>query len=98
MSCWRGFPLGLDPASLRVEGEGSARNQTRPIDARQPVPRPVVGRARAREEIAGAGRRTAKALGDRIAAATARKDFARRFVALLGLGEGEQRPAAVGVA
>ena len=37
----RDFPLGLDPASLRVEGDGGARIQIGSIDARQPAPQPV---------------------------------------------------------
>ncbi len=37
----RDFPLGLDPASLRVEGEGGARIQIGSIDARPPAPQPI---------------------------------------------------------
>ena len=38
----RDFPLGLDPASLRVEGEGGARVQIGSIDARPPAPQPCL--------------------------------------------------------
>lgn len=84
----RDFPLGLDPASLRVEGEGEARIQIGSIDARAPAPKPVQS-APEREKKIQALEDERTALGDRIAAATVRKDFARRFAtdAPLGLGE-----------
>lgn len=84
----RDFPLGLDPASLRVEGEGEARIQIGSIDARAPAPKPVQS-APEREKKIRALEDEQTALQDRIAAATVRKDFARRFAtdAPLGLGE-----------
>lgn len=86
------FPLALDPASLRVEGEGSARIQIGSIDARQPAPRPVQA-APEREKKIQALEDERAALGDRIAAATARKDFARRFASDAPLGLGEESSA-----
>lgn len=86
------FPLALDPASLRVEGEGSARIQIGSIDARQPAPRPVQA-APEREKKIQALEDERAALGDRIAAATARKDFARRFASDAPLGLGEESNA-----
>jgi uncharacterized protein (TIGR02231 family) len=84
----RDFPLGLDPASLRVEGEGDSRIQIGSIDARAPAPKPVQS-APEREKKIRALEDEQTALQDRIAAATVRKDFARRFAtdAPLGLGE-----------
>lgn len=88
----RDFPLGLDPASLRVEGEGGARIQISSIDARQPAPRPVQA-APEREKKLQVLEDERTALVDRIAAATARKDFARRFASDAPLGLGEESNA-----
>ncbi len=84
----RDFPLGLDPASLRVEGEGGARIQIGSIDARPPAPQPVRSTPE-REKKLQALQDEGRLLDDRIAAANVRKDFARRFAtdAPLGLGE-----------
>ncbi len=92
----RDFPPGLDPASLRVEGEGQARLVIGGIDARPPrAERPPLdpeleNRVEAlRDERGG--------LDDRIGAATARKKFVERFAdsAPVGIGEkGEARPLA----
>jgi uncharacterized protein (TIGR02231 family) len=92
----RDFPPGLDPASLRVEGDGGARLTIGAIDARPPrAERPPLSpdlenRIEAlRDERGG--------LDDKIAAAEARKKFAARFAdsAPAGLGEkGEARPLA----
>jgi uncharacterized protein (TIGR02231 family) len=84
----RDFPLGLDPASLRVEGEGGARIQIGSIDARPPSPQPVQS-APERENKIQALTDEAVALDDRISASNVRKAFARRFAtdAPLGLGE-----------
>lgn len=84
----RDFPLGLDPASLRVEGEGGARVQIGSIDARPPAPQPVQS-APEREKRIQALQDEVAALDDRIAASSVRKAFARRFAtdAPLGLGE-----------
>jgi uncharacterized protein (TIGR02231 family) len=82
------FPPGLDPSSLRVEGESGARVVIGSIDARPPkaVP-PVVAPELERKIEAARDQRTA--LEDKIAAETARKRFAERFGndAPLGLGE-----------
>ena len=84
----RDFPLGLDPASLRVEGEGGARVQIGSIDARPPAPQPVQSTPE-REKKLQALQDEGRLLDDRISAANVRKDFARRFAtdAPLGLGE-----------
>ena len=84
----RDFPLGLDPASLRVEGEGGARIQIGSIDARPPAPKPVQS-APGREKKIQALQDEVAALDDRMEAANVRKAFARRFAtdAPLGLGE-----------
>ena len=92
----RDFPPGLDPASLRVEGQGGARLVIGAIDARPPrAERPPLSpdlenRIEALKDERGG-------LDDKIAAATARKKFAQRFAdnAPAGLGEkGEARPLA----
>ncbi len=84
----RDFPLGLDPASLRVEGEGGARMQIGSIDARPPAPQPVQSTPE-REKKLQALQDEGRLLDDRISAANVRKAFARRFAtdAPLGLGE-----------
>ncbi|MDQ8726815.1 mucoidy inhibitor MuiA family protein [Bradyrhizobium sp. LHD-71] len=84
----RDFPLGLDPASLRVEGESGGRIQVGSIDARPPGPQPVQGTPE-REKKIQALEDDRAALDDRISAAGVRKAFARRFAtdAPLGLGE-----------
>jgi uncharacterized protein (TIGR02231 family) len=92
----RDFPPGLDPASLRVEGQGGAKITIGAIDARPPrAERPPLSpdlenRIEALKDERGV-------LDDKIAAATARKRFAQRFAdnAPTGLGEkGEARPLA----
>ena len=90
----RDFPPGLDPASLRVEGDAQARLVIGGIDARPPrAERPPLdpeleNRIEAlRDERGG--------LDDKIEAATARKKFVERFAdsAPVGIGEkGEARP------
>jgi uncharacterized protein (TIGR02231 family) len=90
----RDFPPGLDPASLRVEGEGGAPLTIGAIEARPPrAERPAASpelenRIEALKDQRGL-------LDDRIAAATARRKFAERFAeqSPAGLGEkGEARP------
>ncbi len=90
----RDFPPSLDPASLRVEGEGGAQLTIGAIEARPPrAERPTVSpelenRIEALKDQRGL-------LDDRIAAATARRKFAERFAeqSPAGLGEkGEARP------
>jgi uncharacterized protein (TIGR02231 family) len=90
----RDFPPGLDPASLRVEGEAQARLVIGGIDARPPrADRPPADPAL--EDRIEALRDERGSLDDRIAAATARRKFAERFAEAspVGLGEkGEARP------
>jgi uncharacterized protein (TIGR02231 family) len=83
----RDFPPGLDPASLRIEGETSARVVIGAIDARAPRPdRPA--NAPEIEKQVEALRDERAALDDGIAAQSARKAFAQRFA--------EQAPVAGG--
>ena len=90
----RDFPPGLDPASLRVEGESGTALTIGAIDARPPrAERPVI--APETELRIEALRDERQGLDDRIAAETARKAFAQRFATNVpvGLGEkGEARP------
>jgi uncharacterized protein (TIGR02231 family) len=92
----RDFPPGLDPASLRVEGEGRTRLVIGAIDARPPrAERPptnpdLESRIEALKDERGR-------LDDKIAAAMARRKFAVRFseTSPAGIGEkGEARPLA----
>ena len=92
----RDFPPTLDPASLRVEGDGGARLVIGAIDARPPrAERPPLSPDL--ENRIEALRDERGALDDKIGAANARKKFAQRFAdsAPAGLGEkGEARPLA----
>lgn len=92
----RDFPPGLDPSSLRIEGEGAGAITIGAIDARPPrAERPAAAPELERRIEALTDER--KVLADRIAAETARKDFAQRFATQVpfGLGEkGEARPLA----
>jgi uncharacterized protein (TIGR02231 family) len=92
----RDFPPGLDPASLRVEGDAQARLVIGGIDARPPrAERPPLdpeleNRMEALHDERGG-------LDDKIEAASARKKFALRFAedSPVPLGEkGEARPLA----
>src|SRR5690349_2182049 len=92
----RDFPPGLDPASLRVEGQGGARLVIGAIDARPPRAErpPLSPELENRIEALKDERGT---LDDQIAAAAARKKFAQRFAdsSPAGPGEkGEARPLA----
>jgi uncharacterized protein (TIGR02231 family) len=90
------FPLTLDPSSLRVEGEGSARVVIGAVDARPPLPTPPANLPQIDRRIE-ALRDQRAALDGEIAAATARRKFAERFAETspTGLGEkGEARPLA----
>ena len=77
----RDFPPGLDPASLRVEGESGARRRpsARSMRARRAPERPPT--APELEKRIEALRDERAALDDKIAAETARKQFAERFAA-----------------
>ena len=88
----RDFPLGLDPASLRVEGEGGARIQIGSIDARPPAPRPVLSTPE-REKKIQALEDDRRAIDDRIAAAEARRNFALRFATDSPIGLGPDKNA-----
>jgi uncharacterized protein (TIGR02231 family) len=87
------FPPGLDPSSLRVEGEGTGVT-IGAIDARPPrAERPVI--APEIEKRIETLRDERQVLDDKIAAEAARKSFAQRFAnnVPFGLGEkGEARP------
>jgi uncharacterized protein (TIGR02231 family) len=90
----RDFPPGLDPASLRVEGDGQARLVIGAIDARPPrADRPPLDPAL--ENRIEALRDERGGLDDKIEAANARKAFAQHFAQAspAGLGDkGEARP------
>jgi uncharacterized protein (TIGR02231 family) len=92
----RDFPPGLDPASLRVEGDAPARLVIGGIDARPPrAERPPLDPGL--EDRIEALRDERGGLDDKIAAATARRAFAQRFAesSPVGLGDkGEARPIA----
>jgi uncharacterized protein (TIGR02231 family) len=92
----RDFPPGLDPASLRVEGDAPARLVIGGIDARPPrAERPPFDPGL--EDRIEALRDERGGLDDKIAAATARRAFAQRFAesSPVGLGDkGEARPIA----
>jgi len=90
----RDFPTSLDPASLRIEGEGSARLVIGAIDARPPRPEPPATLPDLDRQIEALHDERG-GLDDKIAAATARRKFAERFAesAPAGLGDkGEARP------
>ena len=92
----RDFPLGLDPSSLRVEGEGGDRLVIGAVDARQPLPTAPANVPEIDRRLE-ALRDQRAALDGEIAAATARRKFAERFAEAspTGLGEkGEARPLA----
>ena len=90
----RDFPPGLDPASLRVEGDGQARLVIGSIDARPPrADRPPLDPAL--ENRIEALRDERGGLDDKIEAANARKAFAQHFAQAspAGIGDkGEARP------
>ncbi|MDB5601920.1 MAG: mucoidy inhibitor [Xanthobacteraceae bacterium] len=90
----RDFPLSLDPASLRVEGEG--RLTIGAVDSRPPRPQPPANRPDIDKRIE-ALRDERGTLDGAIASAQARRKFAERFAesAPAGIGEkGEARPLA----
>jgi uncharacterized protein (TIGR02231 family) len=88
------FPLTLDPASLRVEGEAGARLTIGSIDTRPPRPVPPANLSEIDKRIEALKDERANWQGA-IAAAEARRKFAERFAEAspAGLGEkGEARP------
>ena len=91
----RDFPPGLDPASLRVEGETAARVTIGAIDARPPrAERPPTSPELEKRWQALKDERAA--LDDQIAAEAARKKFAERFASETPFGgeKGGARPMA----
>jgi uncharacterized protein (TIGR02231 family) len=90
------FPLGLDPSSLRVEGEADTGLTIGAIDTRPPRAAPPVNLPELDKRIEAL--RDARAdLQGTIAAALARRKFAERFAETspAGIGEkGEARPLA----
>jgi uncharacterized protein (TIGR02231 family) len=92
----RDFPLTLDIASLRVEGEADAKLTIGAIDARPPRAAPPVNLPELDKRIEALKDERGNLQGA-IAAATARRKFAERFAesAPAGIGEkGEARPLA----
>ncbi|MCS3446320.1 MULTISPECIES: mucoidy inhibitor MuiA family protein [Bradyrhizobium] len=90
----RDFPMGLDPSSLRVEGEGGAKLTIGAIDTKLPQPLlpPNLSEIDRRIEALNDERADLQGL---ISAAEARRKFAERFAEAspAGLGEkGEARP------
>jgi uncharacterized protein (TIGR02231 family) len=88
----RDFPLTIDPSSLRVEGESAARMVIGSIDARTPKPEPVGSTPELEKKIEALKDERA-VLDDKIAADTARKNFAERFATNVPLGLGEKADA-----
>ena len=88
----RDFPLTLDPTSLRVEGETSTRLVIGSIDARRPKPEPAISAPELEKKIEALKDERA-VLDDKIAADTARKNFAQRFGTSVPLGLGEKAEA-----
>jgi uncharacterized protein (TIGR02231 family) len=90
----RDLPLTLDPSSLRVEGESSARLVIGSIDARTPKPIPVTQTPEIEKRIEALKDERA-VLDDKIQADMVRRKFAERFAtnSPLGLGDkGDARP------
>ncbi|MGY4573551.1 mucoidy inhibitor MuiA family protein [Bradyrhizobium sp. USDA 3256] len=90
----RDFPMGLDPSSLRVDGEGGAKLTIGAIDTKLPQPLlpPNLSEIDKRIEALNDERADLQGL---ISAAEARRKFAERFAEAspAGLGEkGEARP------
>src|SRR5690349_546987 len=88
------FPLGLDKASLRVEGEAGARLTIGTIDARPPRAAPPLDLPELDKRIEALKDQRADLQGA-IDSAAARRKFAERFAeaAPAGIGEkGEARP------
>lgn len=92
----RDLPLTLDPASLRIEGEGGARVLIGSIEAEPQRPEQPAAHPELEQRLEGLRDQRA-ALDDAVAAATLRKRFVERFAteAPFGLGEkGDARPLA----
>ncbi|MGY2809181.1 mucoidy inhibitor MuiA family protein [Bradyrhizobium sp. USDA 4506] len=90
----RDFPIGLDPSSLRVEGEGEAKLTIGAIDTKLPGPLLPQNLSEIDKRIEALDDQRADLQG-LISAAEARRKFAERFAEAspAGLGEkGEARP------
>ncbi|MCA6105020.1 mucoidy inhibitor MuiA family protein [Bradyrhizobium australafricanum] len=90
----RDFPIGLDPSSLRVEGEGGAKLTIGAIDTKLPGPLLPQNLSEIEKRIEALDDQRADLQG-LISAAEARRKFAERFAEAspAGLGEkGEARP------
>jgi uncharacterized protein (TIGR02231 family) len=90
------FPLTLDPSSLRVEGEASAKLTIGAIDAKPPRAAPPVNLPELDKRIEALKDERVNLQGA-IDAATARRKFAERFanISPVGIGDkGEARPIA----
>ncbi|MGY4402371.1 mucoidy inhibitor MuiA family protein [Bradyrhizobium sp. USDA 3315] len=90
----RDFPIGLDPSSLRVEGEGGAKLTIGAIDTKLPGPLLPQNLSEIDKRIEALNDQRADLQG-LISAAEARRKFAERFAEAspAGLGEkGEARP------
>ncbi|MGY4477035.1 mucoidy inhibitor MuiA family protein [Bradyrhizobium sp. USDA 3364] len=88
------FPIGLDPSSLRVEGEGGAKLTIGAIDTKLPGPLLPQNLSEIDKRIEALNDQRADLQG-LISAAEARRKFAERFAEAspAGLGEkGEARP------
>jgi uncharacterized protein (TIGR02231 family) len=88
------FPLTLDPSSLRVEGEATAKLTIGAIDARPPRAAPPVNLPELDKRIEALKDERANLQGA-VDAATARRKFAERFAEAspAGIGDkGEARP------
>ena len=88
----RDFPPGLDPSSLRVEGESASGVTIGAIDARPPRVERVVTPPEIERKME-ALRDERASLDDRIASETARKAFAQRFATGVPMGVGEKGEA-----
>jgi uncharacterized protein (TIGR02231 family) len=88
----RDFPLTLDPASLRIEGQGTARFTIGAIDARRPRPGVPPNQPELEKRLE-ALRDQRATLDDSIAAAELRRKFVERFATSVPLGLGDKAGA-----
>jgi uncharacterized protein (TIGR02231 family) len=88
----RDFPPSLDPSSLRVEGEGTARVTVGAVDAQVPRPERPATHPELEKRLESLKDQRA-ILEDTIAAATTRKRFVERFATSVPLGMGEKGEA-----
>jgi len=88
----RDFPVGLDPASIRIEGAGLARFAIGTIDSRVPRPQPNAALPEIEKKIEPLQDERA-VLQDKISAQRARKEFIERFARQVPLGLGDKADA-----